>query len=453
MLKRISATLVCSVLFIVACTPAAETTKTEKDKTDPRSSSSDVTSDDDNEDDDDCDEDDSAGGGGGGGGLTAADPATLEKCECKTGGAARCVPSSAIPASFAKQLGACDDGVCVPDKLVKSGGAAPKQCKSIVGDGRCMSLCVPAVAEKKGVLDRGEGDACDADELCVPCLNPLEGNEPTGVCEIGKSSGSSGKKCGKKKKTSTPSEPAEPSNDGDAAQCPYKGAPIDTSKFPACGAGGRCVPATAVSEGQRARLDACGGGLCAPEKQVANAGQYLPPTCVSVAGAEGRCLSTVIKDVAAKKGFLPQSTCDAGELCAPCFNPADGSDTGACRSVSCDAPKEPAKQFPQCCKGKGRCVPEAAISNPKQKERLGSDGCEEGAELCAPEEDINRTTKRPSCNGKLKVLGTTYVGACVSRCTDLGIKGVFLDQSTCDGDHVCAPCIDPTSKESTGACD
>ena len=47
-----------------------------------------------------------------------------------------------------------------------------------------------------------------------------------------------------------------------------------------------------------------------------------------------------IKDIAAKKGLLPQSTCEANELCAPCFSPTDGSDTGACSSVSCDAPKE-----------------------------------------------------------------------------------------------------------------
>lgn len=453
MLKRIAATLVSTAIFVVACTPPGELPTTDKEKTEARSGDSEVTA----KQDEDCVEESGADEGGG---LSAADPSALEKCECKDGGAARCVPKSAIPASFASQLGACDNGVCVPDKLVKSGGAAPKTCKSIAGEGRCMNICIPEVGKQRALLNRGTGDACDDDELCVPCLNPLEDNKPTGVCEIGKSGGSSGatpkKTCTKKK---TPDAPApstgggatEPAG-GDAASCPYKGKPLDTSAFPACGTGGRCVPATAVSEAQRSRLDSCATGLCAPEKMVANAGQYLPPTCVSIAGAEGRCLSTIIKDIAAKKGQIPQSTCAADELCAPCFNPADGKETGACSTVSCDKPKEPAKKFTTCCEGKGSCVPTASVSA-QQKEQLSAEGCQQGAELCAPTEDITRTTKRPSCTGKLRLLGSEYVGACVSRCTDLGLKGMFLDQATCDGDHVCAPCTDPTSGEPTGACE
>jgi hypothetical protein len=431
-MKRIAATTALSILFFVACAPAPEQSEyaSDRDATEGDESNDKETKDE--EEDEDCVEEEKSG-------LAGLDIASLEACECA---GSHCVGKDKISESFSKQLDVCDEGVCVPDSVIKAAGAAPKTCKSVAGEGRCMSTCVPAIGKKKDVLDRGEGDVCEADELCVPCLNPLEGNKPTGVCEIGKT-----RKCAKK----TPSSSGSTSSEGKS--CPHAGKPIDVSSFPACGTGGRCVPEGAVSEAQRPKLEECDGGLCAPEKSVANAGNYLPPTCTSVGGAEGRCLSTVIKDIAAKKGQLPQSTCEANELCAPCFNPSDGSDTGACRSVSCDAPKTEPKKFAECCDGKGRCVPESSVTNPAQRERLDSDGCSEDTELCAPAEDIGRTAKRPSCNGTLKLLGKPYVGACVSRCTSLGLKGKFLDQATCDGDHICAPCTDPTSGESTGACD
>ena len=438
MLKRIAVTSALSVLSFIACTPAPEQSdfETGVKMNEPEPAS--TTDDDDSE--DDCVEDEGASEESSSG-LRSVDIESLTACSCA---GSHCVAKDKV-GSFASQLDTCDDGVCVPDAVIKSAGAAPKTCKSIVGEGRCMSTCVPAVAAKKDVLDRGEGDICESDELCVPCLNPLEGNKPTGVCEIGKSAQ---KTCTKKKGSSNPS--TEPS---DGKSCPYGGKPIDVSSFPTCGGGGRCVPEAAVPEAQQKRLASCDGGLCAPEKSVANAGNYLPKTCSSVGGAEGRCLSTVIEDIAAKKSVLQQGTCDVNELCAPCFNPTDGSDTGACRSVSCDAPKTQPKKFTECCEGKGKCVPAESVTNSAQRERLDSEGCKEDVELCAPTEDINRTTKRTSCSGTLKVLGKAYVGACVSRCTSLGIKGLFLDQSSCDGDHVCAPCTDPTSGKSTGACD
>lgn len=454
MLKKISVSVIGSLLLVAACAPPEPQAGFKSDAESTEQEGGDA----DDGGDEDCapDEGDDATAGSKTKAVTeesaAVDPSALSKCACKAGGTARCVPSDKVPATFSKQLDACDDGVCLPDFFLESHGAAPKTCKSVAGEGRCMSLCIPGVADKKEVLDRGAGDACETDERCVPCLNPLDGNKPTGVCEIGKGSSSSsgaGKKCAKKKKVSTtPSDDTKPS---DGASCPYKGTPIDVSKFPACGSGGRCVPTTAVPADLRSRLDACAGGLCAPEKSVANMGNYLPPTCQSVGGAEGRCLSTVVKDVAEKKGLLQQGSCDANELCAPCFSPIDGSDTGACRSVSCDAPKTKAKPLTACCEGKGKCVPIEAVSS-DLRERLDSKGCSAGAELCAPSEDIGRTTKRPTCNGSMMLMGS-YKGACVSRCTSLGLKGLFLDQATCDGDHVCAPCTDPLSGESTGACD
>ena len=121
--------------------------------------------------------------------LTPEDPAKYPKFACAKGGGARCIPKGKVPSNVSGQLETCTEGgagACVPDKLVKSGGAALKTSNSAFGDGRCMNLCVLEVADKQSLLNRGEGDVCDQDERCVPCLNPLKNNEPTGVCEIGK---------------------------------------------------------------------------------------------------------------------------------------------------------------------------------------------------------------------------------------------------------------------------
>jgi hypothetical protein len=374
--------------------------------------------------------------------LSGLDASSLAKCACRSGGSALCVPKNAIPSSFASKLEACDDGVCIPEKLVESGGAAPKTCKSIAGEGRCMSLCVPDVAKKKDLLNRGKSDECDEEERCVPCTNPLDGNKPTGVCDIGKA------------KVCKSNGGGDDDDDGDGATCPYKGEPIDVSGFPACGTGGRCVPEDAVSPAQRPSLERCAKGLCAPEKSVKARGMHLPTTCRSIAGAEGRCLSKVIKDIAAKADRLSQDKCDANELCAPCFDPTDGKETGACSSVTCDAPKEQPKSFPLCCEGKGRCVPEASVTDPDQKEKLEPKECTGAAELCAPAEDVTRApgSKRQSCTGTMRLLGSAYTGACVSNCLALGIRGIFIEQGSCDAEHTCAPCVDPLGRN-TGACD
>src|SRR5688572_26744313 len=109
----------------------------------------------------------------GGGQLTPEDPNKLPKCACKKGGSARCVAKDKVPAGVSGQLDACSEGdgpgVCVPDSLVKSGGAAPPTCKSAFGEGRCMSMCVPEVAQNAELLNRGEGNSCGEDERCVPC--------------------------------------------------------------------------------------------------------------------------------------------------------------------------------------------------------------------------------------------------------------------------------------------
>ncbi|MBX3189314.1 MAG: hypothetical protein KF819_19980 [Labilithrix sp.] len=376
-------------------------------------------------------------------GLQPTDPETLPKCACAKGGAARCVAKSDLPESLAAQLEGCSDvaggGACVPDPLVKSGGGAPPTCKSPFGEGRCMSLCVPEVAKNAQLLDRGEGDTCAEDERCAPCTNPLKNNAPTGVCEIGTSS-SAPVEC---EDTSTQSTPPG-GGTAPAGTCPYEGPPVvDVTMFPACGDGARCVPEGAVPAESASMLKKCPTGLCAPEKSIAAGGQYLPKTCASVAGAEGRCVNVNVPAVESQKDQLPQDACDANERCAPCFNPGDGKETGACRTVSCDAPKKPAVTFASCCKlggsPRGKCVPISMVPA-SSRSRLDDEDCVEGKELCAPAENLDPTHKATACNADSFVLGK-YTGVCVSNCVKFGIQGVALARGNCSSVQTCAPCV------------
>jgi hypothetical protein len=261
----------------------------------------------------------------------------------------------------------------VPDSIIASGGAAPKGCESPFGAGRCVSLCVPAVAEKASVLDRGKGEICKADERCVPCNNPLASGASTGVCEI-------------------------------------ENASAET-----------CEDTSAASSGSPA--PAAGPGTCAG-----------PATCRSVNDSEGRCLPLSVAMVAEQKDLLPASTCGADARCAPCFHPMTGQASGACSTVSCDGPKEPAKTLRRCCESRGRCVPRDVVPADARDSLGDYDGdCDEDKELCVPEEMLTPATPPQPCSATIPFLGS-YQGVCVSDCFD-----TFVPSGNCPGDRVCAP--------------
>src|SRR4029079_1095045 len=89
--------------------------------------------------------------------------------------------------------------------------------------------------------------------------------------------------------------------------------------------------------------ESCTGGFCTPDPFIASAGQKPPPRCRSVAGAEGRCLSTCLPDVKDRIDLLPRDSCASTERCVPCFDPTSSepnAPTGAC-DIGCDDPNEP----------------------------------------------------------------------------------------------------------------
>jgi len=378
------------------------------------------------------------------------DPATLPACGtavCADSPNAHCVPGDKVPAAVAAQLAKCSDGAsyCVPDPFIKSGGAPPPTCKSLNGaDGVCLSVCVPQVKQYETLLPQ---DVCAADERCAPCINPLN-NMPSGACDIGKA-------------TSCDTGGGQPtgSTPPPAPMCPYSGPPlVDVSTLTACGDGAHCVQTALVPAAMQAQLAACGapaGTLCAPDVFIVSAGNYIPKTCASLDGAEGRCLNVVIPQVKSQAAQLTQDICAASEKCVPCYSPIDGKTTGAC-ALSCDpGPQKPKVVFQDCCKMSnveyGKCVPKTVIPSTLQS-NLGTDACTNtNTDLCVPSENLDPNFKPTACTGQ-GLIGGSYTGVCLSKCLKFGFfQQLGISQGSCDDVHNCAPCTNPLTGQPTGA--
>jgi hypothetical protein len=314
--------------------------------------------------------------------------------------------------AVANALADCDaDNKCVPIKLVETmGKVIPKTCRSLNdAEGRCLSNCIPQVAVQKTQLPQ---DVCDAGELCAPCFDPRTG-ELTAACVQGCDPG--------------PVEPAKP--------------------FPECCDGrGLCVSA-ALAGDQAASLQtgSCSGDaeLCAPRELTDPT--YKPASCRSLNDAEGRCLSTCVPVVSEQIDQLPTATCADDERCAPCFDPRTGDDTGACK-INGDAPTEDAKTFTQCCSMRGFCVTEAQAGD--QASGLVADSCTGGL-LCAPKELTDPAFVPVGCDS---IAG--HEGRCLSTCVGTVAKQVDkLPTVGCAANEACAPCYDPITDQSTGACE
>ena len=96
----------------------------------------------------------------------------------------RCVDDNQLDDAQLALLGACDRQTpshCVPvPLLISDGRTQPTVCASLGGaEGRCMSLCVPSVREKRDQLPQ---DVCEEGDLCAPCYDPFTG-ESTGACD------------------------------------------------------------------------------------------------------------------------------------------------------------------------------------------------------------------------------------------------------------------------------
>jgi len=252
---------------------------------------------------------DAGGGGGGNAGPTCPhqgppviDPNSLPACGGASSGA-HCLDSKLVPPALSSQLATCPTGLCVPDKLIASGGQfIPKTCASVDNaEGRCMSAALPQIAAQSAMLPQAD---CDTGEKCAPCYDPLSGKD-TGACKISCDPG--------------PQKPAVV-----FAQCCQKNG---TSR-------GRCVPTTSVPAAEQKQLatDTCTKGTesCVPNDFLNPA--FKPQKCSAsnllTGDYTGVCLSTCL-DFGFAGIAIAKGNCDSDHECAPCTNPITGAPTGA----------------------------------------------------------------------------------------------------------------------------
>jgi hypothetical protein len=364
--------------------------------------------------------------------ISASSINAMTACCQAEQGKAHCLESSKVPGEIQPFVAECDaGGYCIPDSFLATGAAKPPQeCEAFGGAGVCLSVCIPQVAENAGLLKQ---ESCaNADERCVPCISPLD-QMPTGACDLLTLARCEGEDPG----VGPDSGCDDPSTCNYEANC----APvIDPSTLPSCGADAHCVDA-ALAGDQAASLAKCDDGVkvCVPDPFIKTGGKFTPATCKSVNDAEGRCLNVVIPQVADQAALLPQDTCAESEKCTPCFNPLDGTPTGAC-SLSCDTgPTTTAQPLASCCDGRAKCVPATAIPD-DQEDQLSEQECEDSSpgSLCVPNEII-ANGPFPACSANSFILGN-YTGVCLSDCLDFGFQGIALARGNCQSGFKCAPC-------------
>jgi hypothetical protein len=265
------------------------------------------------------------GGDGDGGGApgcdvpakleAVSDPSKLPACCAEQGGKAHCLAKAKSTQRIRDTMAPCpDDAYCVPDNVLKSGGGKPKTCQSQYGEGACRSICVPAVAEKKNLLKQGE---CDPDEVCVPCINPLD-KKPSGACptaEDDKKAEDAAKNCAK------PGTPGTPTTDGGA----------QPEKKTCCATKGTCIATSSVPPERQDNLnsnDCEQDQKCVPIEMIDP--NFKPQKCNAsflAGGGPGVCLSKCLQfDFLTSLG-LWQQECDEDHVCAPCQQ--NGKPSGA----------------------------------------------------------------------------------------------------------------------------
>jgi hypothetical protein len=233
--------------------------------------------------------------------------------------------------------------------------------------------------------------------------------------------------------------------------------PLDVSRFPKCSKDvcpaqdSVCFPISTLrsiaSQETMDLLAECDKtSKCVPVELASAAGRSLLTKCTSLNGAEGRCTSTCVPQVAQQISLLPKDVCTGSDLCAPCYDPRTGKDTLACRQGCDSGPTQPPKVFDKCCSDRGMCVPPALAAD--QAKNLNKDTCSEGL-LCAPSELTDPTYRAKSCDS---IEGAE--GRCISTCVGGAVakQRDRLPTAGCEKDQVCAPCYDPISGEDTGAC-
>jgi hypothetical protein len=252
--------------------------------------------------------------------------------------------------------------------------------------------------------------------------------------------------------------------------------PEDPSTLPACCQGvgdAHCVAADKIPSNLASQLNTCpSGGYCVPDTQIKSGGA-APPTCKSLNGADGVCLSLCVPQVSMYKDLLPQDVCAAAERCAPCINPLNNMPSGACdigKSTGCDpgaggsggggtgpAPAmcpytgppliDPAT-LPSCSTAGGAHCLKASLVPSTMASQLAT--CQGSTDLCVPDVFIESASNYvpKTCSSLDNAEG---------RCLHVAIPQVakqasMLTQDVCQAYEKCVPCYSPIDGMPTGSC-
>jgi hypothetical protein len=208
-----------------------------------------------------------------------------------------------------------------------------------------------------------------------------------------------------------------------------------------------------MSSGQLSR-DTCpdSDALCVPDAWLDQTPQLA--SCTALDAWEGRCVPSCLAKGAGQAARLRQDACAAGELCAPCFDPLSGVDTGVCR-LGADVPQDPAQPLERCCGSEsaaiGRCVGPALLAGEmavSDRTRLGRDVCTQPDALCVPAAWLSAAPALSTCHtvGQLE-------GRCLPSCLpDIAEQAERLERAECGDQERCAPCVDPVTGQDTGVC-
>ena len=283
-------------------------------------------------------------------------------------------------------------------------------------EGRCLPECLSLVADQKDILP---ADICPPKHLCAPCYDLFTGLS-TGVCELPGDSG-----------------PTRPPVVFEAC----------------CDAAGVCLPGEMVPTDHRNLLGAgtCSNAadfFCVPNVLMED--EFSPKVCRSIADLEGRCLPECLPMIEARSSFLPSDVCEADFRCAPCYDPFDGHDTGACALPNDPGPLEAPVVFNKCCESSGiqigTCMPSDSLP-PNMTDQLISDSCTKPDYLCVPDNIISipGATGFPSCTSS-----SGETGGCVPACYLSWEEALVFPRADCGQGEHCVECV--WAGQSTGVC-
>lgn len=254
-----------------------------------------------------------------------------------------------------------------------------------------------------------------------------------------------------------------------------------------CGTFGSCVTASSLSSTYQNAYghDECTASpdlRCAPTQASLNLGTSdagaalgVFSHCTMPVGSqnlEGRCIPKCFVTGNPMASQLSANGCPSNSLnllCAPCYNPIDGSSTGACTTALGDTnPTTVPTPFAKCTgyttdggasqPQLGTCVPQtlAAASGNPAVSSLKQQDCTTTGDICVPTLKVqNLAACFTPCQAAVGGDGAcvpTFILA--ENSTYAGYISV-LGQGTppCPTGYTCAPCISPLDQSDTGACD